>query len=135
MLLLGVDLKKDVDIITRAYDDPHGITSAFNLNLLTRMNRELGADFVIEDFEHETYYDKESGEVLSFLVSKNEQVVRFHLLEKTFAFKKGERIHTEISRKYDFQELNAIAAVDNFEVINYFVDNNNYFTDALWRII
>jgi dimethylhistidine N-methyltransferase len=135
MLLLGVDLKKDHNIITQAYNDPHGITAAFNLNLLTRMNRELGADFNLNNFKHDTYYEPESGEVLSFLVSEKEQSVYIKNLETIINFEKGERIHTEISRKYDFEELDFIAANDGFEVINYFVDSNNYFTDALWKII
>ena len=135
MLLLGVDLKKDPNIITQAYNDPHGITAAFNLNLLARMNRELGADFDLNNFKHDTYYEPESGEVLSFLVSGIEQTIYLKNLDKYFNFKKGERIHTEISRKYDFEELDFIAAKDAFEVIDYFVDSNNYFTDALWRVV
>jgi len=135
MLLLGVDLKKDHRIINQAYNDPHGITAAFNLNLLTRMNRELGADFDLNTFKHTTYYEAESGEVLSFLVSLTDQKVYFKNLDYSVQFLKEERIHTEISRKYDFEELDFVAAKDSYEVINYFVDNNKYFTDALWKII
>lgn len=134
MLLLGVDLKKDEKIITNAYDDPHGITAAFNLNLLKRMNRELGANFNATDFKHITYYDRESGEVLSFLVSLKNQKVHFDELSLTVDFEEGERIHTEISRKYDFQELDSIALKDGFEVIRHFVDSKNYFCDSLWKV-
>lgn len=134
MLLLGVDLKKDKNVITAAYDDPGGITAAFNLNLLKRMNRELGAEFKIDDFKHLTFYEENSGEMRSFLVSEKDQTVWIKDINLSIDFKKKERIHTEISRKYDFNELNFIAAKDGFEVIDYFVDSNNYFTDALWKI-
>lgn len=134
MMLLGVDLKKDSEVITAAYDDPNGITAAFNLNLLKRMNRELGADFNTANFEHLTFYENKSGEVLSFLVSKNDQTVRFTDIDLKVNFKKGERIHTEISRKYDFAELESIAAKDGFEVIQHFIDSKNYFCDTLWRV-
>lgn len=134
MMLLGVDLKKDPKIITAAYDDPKGITASFNLNLLKRMNRELGSDFNVEDFEHLTFYEDESGEILSFLVSKKDQSVRFGKLDLNVNFKKGERIHTEISRKYDFAELESIAMKDGFEVIQHFVDSKKYFCDTLWRV-
>ena len=134
MILLGVDLKKDPKIITAAYNDPAGITAAFNLNLLNRMNRELGSDFKTSDFEHLTYYEQDSGEVLSYLVSKKEQKVRFSNINLEVVFKKGERVHTEISRKYDFVELESIAAKDGFEVIQHFVDSKNYFCDTLWKV-
>jgi dimethylhistidine N-methyltransferase len=134
MLLLGVDLKKDEKIITLAYNDPKGITASFNLNLLKRINRELGADFNVEEFEHLTYYESESGEVLSFLVSKKDQLVEIKNLGLQVKFKKNERIHTEISRKYDFDELESIAKNDGFEVIRHFVDSKNYFCDTLWRV-
>jgi dimethylhistidine N-methyltransferase len=134
MLLLGVDLKKDEKIITAAYDDPYGITAAFNLNLLKRMNRELGANFNIEKFRHHTFYENETGEILSFLVSSVDQDVHFKEINLDVSFSKEERIHTEISRKYDFDELNTIAAKDGFEVIHHFVDSKNYFCDTLWRV-
>ena len=134
MLLLGVDLKKDKDIITTAYDDPHGITSAFNLNLLTRMNRELGSDFKLDSFEHLASYDEKSGEMKSYLVSMKGQKVVFSDIDIEVYFSKGEKIHTEISRKYDLGELESIASKDNFEVINHFTDSKNYFTDTLWRV-
>jgi len=134
MLLLGVDLKKDPEIIKAAYDDPKGITAAFNLNLLKRINRELDADFNVNAFEHLTYYETESGEVQSFLVSKIGQTVTIKKIGLSIHFKKGERIHTEISRKYDFKELETIAENDGFEIIQHFVDSKKYFCDTLWRV-
>ncbi len=134
MLLLGIDLKKDQKVIVDAYNDPQGITAAFNLNLLTRMNRELGADFRIEDFSHYTFYEKETGEVLSFLKSLKEQKVSVSSIDREFQFGKDEMIHTEISKKYSLKELETIAEQQDFEVINHFLDSKQYFTDTLWRI-
>lgn len=134
MLLLGVDLKKDKNIIINAYDDPNGITSDFNLNLLSRMNRELGANFNIGQFEHHTFYEEESGEVLSFLVSLIDQRVFFKNMDWEVLFKKDEKIHTEISRKYSLEELETIAEKDNFDVVHHFMDSRKYFTDTLWKV-
>ena len=134
LLLLGVDLKKDKKIITLAYNDPAGITADFNLNLLTRMNRELDANFRIDQFEHFTFYEEKTGEVQSFLVSLTDQSVFFKNLDWEVAFKKGERIHTEISRKYSLEELESIAQKDNFDVVRHFLDSRKYFTDTLWRV-
>lgn len=134
-MLLGVDLKKDPTIITAAYNDPNGITAAFNLNLLKRMNRELGSDFILENFKHYTFYEEETGEILSYLVSKKDQIVRFSEIDLEVKFEKGEHIHTEISRKYDFEELESIAKKDGFEVVQHFIDSKNYFCDTLWKVM
>lgn len=130
-LLLGVDLKKDPEIIRLAYDDPQGITRDFNLNLLHRMNRELGANFVIDNFKHVAVYDEPSGEMLSFLESKKDQEVEFEAIEEVFFLTKGERIHTEVSKKYSKEEIRNLAASSGFEVVKFFVDQHNYFTNAL----
>jgi len=134
MLLLGVDLKKDPKIILDAYDDPHLITAAFNLNLLSRMNRELEADFNVEDFNHHTLYEEKTGEVLSYLISIKEQSVNLASQNKTIHFNENEMIHTEISKKYSLEELDSLAAHLDFEVIYHFLDSKEYFTDTLWRI-
>lgn len=98
------------------------------------MNRELGSDFNTDNFEHLTFYEEETGEVLSFLVSGKDQTVHFSEIDLEVHFKVGERIHTEISRKYDFAELESIAEKDGFEVIQHFVDSKGYFCDTLWRV-
>ena len=134
MLLLGVDLKKDPKVISLAYDDPHGITAAFNLNLLTRMNKELGADFNPADFRHYTCYEPASGEVLSYLISLNNRQVYFRELDRTVSFKKNELIHTEISKKYTLEELEKLALSQGLELVSHFMDNKNYFTDTLFKI-
>ena len=134
LLLLGVDLKKDPEVITLAYDDKNGITAAFNLNLLTRMNSELGADFNIDSFKHYTYYEPESGEVLSFLISQEDQRVYFSNLNREINFKKHELIHTEISKKYSLRELEKLGASQGLELVSHFTDSKNYFTNTLFKI-
>jgi len=135
MLLLGVDLKKDPRIITNAYSDPHGITANFNLNLLSRMNRELGANFNIQQFTHHTFYEPVSGEVLSYLISLQEQQVNFGFLDWRVDFKEFELIHTEISKKYSIPELDALAGGQGFRVLKHFTDTKRYFLNTLWEAV
>ena len=134
MILVGVDLRKDPDIITRAYDDPHGITSQFNLNLLKRMNYELGADFVLDNFSHYAFYEPIDGEMLSYLVSKKDQFVHFESLDWQAEFKRNEFIQTEVSKKYSISELEMMAESQNFGVKQHFFDQKNYFVDTLWTL-
>lgn len=105
-LIIGADLKKDPEILRRAYDDAKGITAQFNLNLLVRANRELSADFDVAQFEHLASYNEAEGRMELFLVSKTDQTV--DILGQSFAFSAGEKIHTEDSHKYEaegFQKL------------------------------
>ena len=134
MILVGVDLRKDPDIVTRAYDDSDGITSQFNLNLLKRMNYELGADFVLNNFSHYAFYEPIDGEMLSYLVSKKDQLVHFDLLDWQAEFKRNEFISTEVSKKYSISELEMMAESQNFEVKQHFFDQKNYFVDTLWTL-
>ena len=101
--IIGVDLKKDLSTLLPAYDDREGVTAAFNLNLLTRINRELGGDFSPECFAHEARWNEAESAVEMHLVSLREQVVTVD--GQRFAFQAGETIHTESSRKYDVQQL------------------------------
>jgi dimethylhistidine N-methyltransferase len=104
--IIGVDLKKDVATLLAAYDDREGITAAFNLNLLTRINRELGGDFSLECFAHQARWNEAESAIEMHLVSLREQVVAID--GRRFAFKAGETIHTESCRKYSvsrFMEL------------------------------
>lgn len=105
-LIVGADLRKDVRRLLDAYDDPAGVTAAFNLNLLARINRELGGDFDTGAFAHEAAYDTEKGRIEMRLVSRKRQWVRVG--RHRFLFQEGERIHTENSYKYTvdgFREL------------------------------
>lgn len=133
LLLTGVDLRKNPEIISLAYDDPHGITSRFNLNLLKRMNRELGADFNLGGFSHYAFYEPVDGEMLSYLVSNREQVVHFEALNWHVEFHQNEFIHTEVSKKYSISELELMAESQKFQVIQHFLDEKQYFADTLWQ--
>lgn len=131
-LLSGIDLKKDPRTILKAYNDDAGITRDFNLNLLKRINRDLGGNFVIENFDHYPTYDPFTGECRSYLMSKVKQEVRIEALEKTYSFEHSEPIHMEISRKYSLREIEDLAHQCGFEVKKHFTDSREYFVDSLW---
>lgn len=131
-VMIGFDLKKSPEIIIKAYDDPHGHTRAFNLNHLARLNRELGADFNLNDFEQHTNYDPQTGAVKSFLVSSKDQVVNIESLKKSFQFKQWETVFMELSRKFDLETIETLAANHGFRVEKHFTDSRNYFADSLW---
>lgn len=130
-LLLGVDLIKTKEIVLPAYNDKSGFTKKFNLNLLERMNRELGANFNINNFQHLAEYDEKEGIAKSFLVSKIEQNIFIQVLDKSFSFQKDEKIHTEISRKYNDSILENILQSTDFEIITKITDERNYFADYI----
>lgn len=133
LLLIGFDLQKDPQIILPAYDDAQGVTAAFNLNLLTRINRELGANFEIDKFLHQAVYDKFDGAARSFLVSRVQQTVFIKALNAAFHFQKGEPIFMEVSQKYSFAMIEELAETSGFEVAQNFLDEKSYFTDSLWK--
>lgn len=131
-LLVGYDLKKDPQIILNAYNDAAGITRNFNLNILTRINRELGGDFILDNFTHFPIYDPVLGAAKSYLVSKKKQVVTIDALEESFLFERSEPIYTEISQKYDNLHMDSLAHQFGFKVVKHFTDSKCYFVDALW---
>jgi L-histidine N-alpha-methyltransferase len=135
MLLGGFDLKKDPEIILKAYNDSQGVTKDFNLNLLHRINRELGGDFDPSKFKHWPVYNPASGECRSYLVSMERQVVNIAELNMEVTFEKSEAIFTEVSKKYSLSELERYAKEKGFEVKENFLDDREYFTDSLWRKI
>ncbi len=132
LLLLGCDLKKDPQVILNAYNDPAGITAAFNLNILTRMNRELGADFRIEQFKHWETYNPVSGATRSFLVSLQDQDVYVEGINRRIHFKAWEPIEVELSQKYSPEEIEALAVATGFHPVRHFFDKDRYFVDSLW---
>ena len=132
-LLVGFDLKKEPELIQDAYNDAHGLTREFNLNLLKRINRELGGEFVIENFIHVPEYDQDKGIAYSYLESLRDQVVYINDLCKSYTFSQGERIHTEISRKYDLDIINKIACDTELVIKNTFYDSRRYFVDVLFE--
>lgn len=131
-VLIGFDLKKSTEVIMKAYNDPHGHTRRFNLNHLIRLNRELNANFDLDQFEQHTEYDPLTGEVKSFLVSKTEQTVYIADLEKEFYFRKWEPVFMELSRKFDYGTIEKLAKDHGFRVKTQFTDKRNYFVDSLW---
>lgn len=130
-LLIGFDLQKDPRRIRAAYDDAQGVTAAFNLNLLTRLNRELGADFDLAHWQHYTDYSPLNGAVRSFLVSTRAQQVHMAALEETFDFAAWEVIHTENSYKFTLPQIEALAAETGLRVVEYFTDPATDFADVV----
>ena len=130
-LFVGFDLKKNPRIIKDAYDDPHGLTAAFNLNLLTRINNELGGNFELENFQHNAVYNPETGTAKSYLVSKVNQTVNVEALETSFEFNAWEAIHTEISQKYDERMIESIAVKAGLKAVNWFYDKDRNFVNVI----
>ncbi|MEO6135617.1 MAG: L-histidine N(alpha)-methyltransferase [Ginsengibacter sp.] len=131
LVLIGFDLKKNPQKILNAYNDAGGITSEFNLNLLTRINNELQGDFDISAFEHYATYDPGNGACKSYLVSLKEQNV--HIGTNPIHFEKDETIFMEISQKYTLSQIDETAVGSGFESIAHFFDSEKNFVDVLWR--
>ena len=133
-LLIGFDLKKDIRLMQKAYDDREGVTRDFNINLLRRINKELSANFKLDCFQHYATYNPVLGAMESYLISLYEQNVRIKELNKTFLFSEKEPIHTEYSFKYTLREIEYLAQKTGFERVQDFYDKNYYFVDSLWRV-
>lgn len=133
-VLVGFDLKKDIEKLLAAYNDREGVTARFNLNLLSRINRELDADFDIDGFRHFSTYNVFSGAMESYLVSMREQTVRIGALHSTARFAPWEPIHTEYSYKYLPRDIAALAQHSGFVEEERFLDENGWFCDALWKV-
>ncbi|AWW32535.1 L-histidine N(alpha)-methyltransferase [Echinicola strongylocentroti] len=132
-LLIGFDLKKDPEVILQAYNDPKGVTRDFNLNILSRINKELGGDFDLAKFKHWPMYDPLTGECRSYLISMETQKVTISGLDKEVYFEKAEPIHTEVSKKYNNYELGQLAEESGFVITRDFEDKEHFFTDSLWQ--
>ncbi|MBV8389832.1 MAG: L-histidine N(alpha)-methyltransferase [Mucilaginibacter sp.] len=130
MVLIGIDLKKNPATILAAYNDKGGITKRFNLNLLERINRELGGDFDLTKFEHYPTYDPESGACKSYLVSQEDQIVTIG--NKHIHFQKDEYIFMEISQKFTVLQTGQMAEKAGFKPVELFFDSKNWFLDAIW---
>ena len=134
VLLIGFDLKKDIDLLLRAYNDSQGVTRDFNLNLLHRINRELGGNFDVCKFRHFGTYDVISGGMESYLVSLEKQSVFIERIGRWFAFEPWEPIHTEYSYKYLVSDIEQLAGETGFEIYEHFFDSRRYFADSIWRV-
>jgi L-histidine N-alpha-methyltransferase len=130
-LLLGVDLKKEPAKILQAYSDKTGITARFNLNILARINRELGANFDLQNFDHYASYNPQNGECRSYLICRKAQDIHLEGVAQRIHFEEFESIHTEISKKYSPAELDRLADETGFKVIEKFYDSQKQFSDVL----
>jgi L-histidine Nalpha-methyltransferase len=125
-MIVGVDRVKDAGVLHAAYNDAAGVTAAFNLNLLTRINRELGADFDLSGFAHRAVYAKDKERIEMHLISQRRQAV--HLAGATISFAPGETIHTESSHKYSIDGFRALARESGWNPVGHWTDARDYFS-------
>lgn len=133
-LMTGFDLKKDINLMRRAYNDSQGITREFNLNLLRRINRDLGGNFDLEKFSHHAGYDVFTGAMESYLVSLEKQLVYIDALSQAFEFEAWEPIHTEYSYKYLESDIVELAEATGFQIETQLFDSKKYFVDSVWQV-
>jgi len=128
--LIGFDLKKNPQTILDAYNDKAGITAAFNLNLLTRINRELGADFNVAQFAHYQNYDPLTGACRSYIISLEAQDVA--IAKNVIHFDKDEAVYMEVSQKFSQDDIKQLAANSGFAIAGSVSDSKSWFTDSFW---
>ena len=133
-LFVGFDMQKDPRMILAAYDDAQGVTSAFNLNLLRRINRELGADFNLEKFSHYAQYRPIECAARSYLISREKQTVKIEALNRSFEFEQWEPVFMEISQKYTHAMIGELAGDGGFEIEREFFNQEDFYIDSLWRV-
>ena len=127
-LLAGIDLRKDASVLEPAYDDAQGVTARFNKNILTRINRELDADFDLDQFEHRAHYDENIGRVEMHLVSTSAQIVAIRGLDLKVSFSAGEAVHTENSYKYSRDEISSLAEGSGMFLERQWMDRDRRFS-------
>ena len=135
LLFLGMDQKKDPEIILNAYNDKTGITAAFNKNILERINSELDANFDVSKFKHWETYNPESGTAKSYLLATEATEVYIDALSLKVSLAAWESIHIEISQKYDDKAAAEIAELSNFEIVKTFTDSKDYYKNYVFRKI
>jgi len=135
LVLIGFDLRKNTDMMVKAYNDKKGVTAAFNKNLLTRINGELKGNFDLDQFDFYATYDVVEGAIQSYLISKIKQEVFIGELKWLFSLKEKEPIHTESSYKYLTSDIEDMACKNNFEIVDNYFDSNKYFVDSLWKVV
>lgn len=131
ILLLGLDLEKDIKLLEDAYNDRLGFTAAFNLNLLSRINRELGGEFRPTNFRHLAYYNTTHHRIEMNLISQTPQEVYINKLKKSFSFYENERVHTENSYKFTLGDVKHMVENAGFRVAENFLDYKNWYSVAL----
>jgi dimethylhistidine N-methyltransferase len=125
-LLIGADLRKDPDVIRAAYNDTAGITARFNQNILEHLNREFGAEFDVDAFEHRATYDEDEGRIVMELVSRRDQVVK--LTDARIPIARNEAITTEYSHKYTLEEFGDMVSAAGFATERVWTDPKNWFS-------
>ncbi len=133
LLFIGFDQKKHPQIVLDAYNDQTGVTAAFNKNILTRINKELGGDFDVDTFIHWEVYDPENGTAKSYLLSTKKQTVAIDCLSLDVHFEAWESIHTEISQKYDDDTVKWLAEESGLEITSSFTDANKYYKNYVFQ--
>jgi dimethylhistidine N-methyltransferase len=131
MLVLGVDRRKDPAVLNAAYDDPHGVTAAFNLNMLRRINREIGADFDVRRFRHLAFFNDRDSRVEMHLVSTEDQTV--DIAGTIVELARSETIWTESSYKYDEEQLANVVGAAGFSIERLWTDAESYFWTSVLR--
>ncbi len=131
-LLIGIDLRKDRKVLEAAYNDEKGITARFNLNLLTRINRELRGEFDLDSFVHRAFYNSFNERVEMHIVSTKDQQVYVGRLDQTFSFDENETIHTENSYKYSSEQIRQMAYESEFVIKGDFFDTKRWFNVVLF---
>jgi L-histidine N-alpha-methyltransferase len=130
-LLLGADLKKETRVLEAAYNDALGVTAAFNLNVLARINRELGGNFDLTAFKHRAFYNEAAGRIEIYIESRRVQTVSINELEMEVEFGEGEQIHTENSYKYDLGDIGKLASETGFTRARTWLDSGERFSSNL----
>ncbi|MGW9685364.1 L-histidine N(alpha)-methyltransferase [Flagellimonas sp. 2504JD1-5] len=133
LIFMGLDQKKNPQTVLDAYNDATGITEAFNKNILTRINTEMGGDFDLDKFSHWEVYDPETGTAKSYLVSQETQMVRIESLDLEIRLNAWETIHTEISQKYDDSIVEWLAEQANLNIVAHFTDDKQWFKNYVLK--
>ena len=126
--LLGADRVKDIGVLNAAYNDSQGLTAEFNLNVLRVLNREIGSNFELNKFQHQAYFNTLQSQIEMHLVSLESQDVRFDALHATMKIEQGESILTEISRKFEAEDIESLFADTGFDLVQHYQAENEYFS-------
>lgn len=133
-VLIGFDIRKNLNHLMRAYDDSEGLTREFNLNLLRRINKAFDGNFNVNQFMHYPTYNPYQNAMESYLISLEPQKINLKNINKIITFDAFEAIHVESSYKYSFAQIETLAANSGYKVVKHFTDAKGYFADSLWQV-
>lgn len=133
-LLIGFDLKKDIDTIMNAYNDSKQITEQFHKNVLHRINKKIGGNFKPDLFQYYCTFNPKESALESYLISSTDQDIFVKGIDTRFSFEKGEAIHTESSYKFSESDIEEIATTNGFKIVKNLFDEKHYFVDSLWQV-